>query len=103
MVPGTCIAGHYTAHRWEIPLDKGLFEEIQGIDSSWGESVPPSFCGSGKSEGKNSEHDCVFSDSGNIKLSTSTPAIVPAGGILQRLEAFVASPIGYGGSDAEIA
>ncbi|GJS75706.1 reverse transcriptase domain-containing protein [Tanacetum coccineum] len=42
------------AIRWEIPLDKGLFEEIPG-------------------------------------------------GILQRLEAFVASPIGCGGSDVVIA
>ncbi|GJV58044.1 hypothetical protein Tco_1459049 [Tanacetum coccineum] len=32
---------------WEIPLDKGLFEEILGIDSSWGESVHPSLRGSG--------------------------------------------------------
>ncbi|GKB22989.1 hypothetical protein Tco_0862390 [Tanacetum coccineum] len=53
--------------RWTIPLDKGLFEEIPGIDSSWGESVHLSFCSSGKSKGKNSKHDCVFRDSGNIE------------------------------------
>ncbi|GKC77131.1 hypothetical protein Tco_1127905 [Tanacetum coccineum] len=33
---------------WAIPLDKGLFEEIPGIDSSWGESVYPSLRGSGQ-------------------------------------------------------
>ncbi|GKF60960.1 hypothetical protein Tco_0177746, partial [Tanacetum coccineum] len=52
---------------WAIPLDKGLFEEIPSIDSSRGESVYPSLHGSGKSKGKNSEHDCVFRNSGNIK------------------------------------
>ncbi|GJX49951.1 hypothetical protein Tco_0276796 [Tanacetum coccineum] len=31
---------------WAIPLDKGLFEEIPGIDNSWGESVHPSLRGS---------------------------------------------------------
>ncbi|GJW63996.1 hypothetical protein Tco_0115880 [Tanacetum coccineum] len=53
-----------------IPLDKGFFEEILGINSSWGESVHPSLCRSG--------------------------------GILLRLEAFVASPIGCEGSDVEM-
>ncbi|GKF40045.1 hypothetical protein Tco_0120106, partial [Tanacetum coccineum] len=53
--------------RWAIPLDKGFFEEIPGIDSSCDESVHPSFCRSDKSKGKNSEHDCVFGDSGNIE------------------------------------
>ncbi|GJV74042.1 hypothetical protein Tco_1494037 [Tanacetum coccineum] len=58
------ICGH---GRWAIPLDKGLFGEISGIDSSWGESVHSPFCRSGKSKGKNSEHDYVFRDSGNIE------------------------------------
>ncbi|GKC90317.1 hypothetical protein Tco_1150966, partial [Tanacetum coccineum] len=53
--------------RWAIPLDKGLFEEIPGIDSSWGESVHLPFCRSDKSKGKNSKHDCVFRDSRNIE------------------------------------
>ncbi|GJS53013.1 hypothetical protein Tco_0626375 [Tanacetum coccineum] len=53
--------------RWAIHLDKGLFEEIPCIDSSWGESVHPSFCGSSKNKGKNSEHDCVFRNSRNIE------------------------------------
>ncbi|GKD22388.1 hypothetical protein Tco_1224091, partial [Tanacetum coccineum] len=44
--------------RWAIPLDKGLFKKIPCIDNSWGESVHPSFCGSDKSKGENSEHDC---------------------------------------------
>ncbi|GKC54848.1 hypothetical protein Tco_1077593 [Tanacetum coccineum] len=57
--------------RWAIPLNKGLFKKIPGIDSSWGEFVHPPFYGSG--------------------------------GILQRLEAFIASPIGCGGSDVGIA
>ncbi|GJZ91937.1 hypothetical protein Tco_0664002 [Tanacetum coccineum] len=51
---------------WTIPLDKGLFEEITGIDSSWGESVHPSFCESGKSKGKNSEHDPSLETPGNL-------------------------------------
>ncbi|GJU73368.1 hypothetical protein Tco_1264773 [Tanacetum coccineum] len=53
--------------RSAIHLDKGLFDEILGIDSSWGESVHPSFCGSGKSKGKNSKHDCVFRNSRNVE------------------------------------
>ncbi|GKD50036.1 hypothetical protein Tco_1279012 [Tanacetum coccineum] len=52
---------------WAIPLYKGLFEEIPGVDSSWGEYVHPSLHGSGKSKGKNSEHDRVFRNFGNIE------------------------------------
>ncbi|GKE21595.1 hypothetical protein Tco_1433107 [Tanacetum coccineum] len=68
LVEGTILVELLCGHgRWAIPLDKGLLEEIPGIDSSWGESVHLSFCGSSESERKNSEHDCVFSDSENIK------------------------------------
>ncbi|GJV25658.1 hypothetical protein Tco_1378353 [Tanacetum coccineum] len=54
---------------WAIPLDKGSFEEIPGIDSSWGEFVHPSLHGSGKNKGKNLEHDCVLRNSGNIEYA----------------------------------
>ncbi|GKF23967.1 hypothetical protein Tco_0076289, partial [Tanacetum coccineum] len=95
--------------RWAIPLDKGLFEEIPGIDTSWGESVHPPFCGSASSSlfskkvsslnsrmnsllilkltlppilglttpgawfSRNNAKYCSM-----VRVSTSTPAIVPA-------------------------
>ncbi|GJR99643.1 hypothetical protein Tco_0316152 [Tanacetum coccineum] len=38
---------------WIVPLDKGLFKEIPGINSSWGKSVHPPFSGSSECDGKN--------------------------------------------------
>ncbi|GJW41410.1 hypothetical protein Tco_0067255 [Tanacetum coccineum] len=64
--------------RWEIPLDKGLFKKIPGIDSSWGESVHPPFCRSGLTTpgawfSRDNAKYCSM-----MRVSTSTPAIVPA-------------------------
>ncbi|GJV91382.1 hypothetical protein Tco_1539195, partial [Tanacetum coccineum] len=56
---------------WTIPLDKGLFEAIPGVDSSWGESIHPSLCASSKSKWEDTQHDRVVRNSGNVKKSNN--------------------------------
>nr|GFD30291.1 hypothetical protein [Tanacetum cinerariifolium] len=41
------------------PLDKGLFKEIPGIDSSWRKSVHPSLSGSSQSNREDAQHDSI--------------------------------------------
>ncbi|GKA29671.1 hypothetical protein Tco_0715916 [Tanacetum coccineum] len=52
---------------WIIPLDKGLFKEIPGVNGTWSEPVHPSFSGSNECDGENTKHDCIVCHSQNIK------------------------------------
>ncbi|GJX28242.1 hypothetical protein Tco_0236321, partial [Tanacetum coccineum] len=54
-------------HQWAIPLDKGFFEKIPGVDSSWGLTTPGAWF----------SHDNAKYWS-MVRVLMSTPAIVLA-------------------------
>nr|GEV34945.1 reverse transcriptase domain-containing protein [Tanacetum cinerariifolium] len=82
-----------------IPLDKGLFEEISGIDSSWGESIHEPLR---SSKGVFPQFVDELTLDFEIDIASDLWFNHARWNSL-KVEAFVASLIGCGGSDARIA